>query len=359
MTVWVWSKTADSNNSIDDTVNWREGQSPGSVNGSARAMMAAIAKWRDDMSGNVVTGGTATAYTVTSNQVFTELADGISITVRMHATNGSSATLNVDSLGAKPIANVYGSAMTYGALPSGSIQRFTYDSTDDKWIAHNAREKAVATGVYWPFGGATAPGGWLISNGLTVGNASSNATALAHASAEDLFNFLWTNYADTTAPIFTSAGASSTRGASAAADWAANKAIATINTAGCTFVALDDLGAGDQGRLGDFVTPANGKIIGAEGVALTTDQLPVVTPAGSVSKPTITITNGTLVVRSTSLISGQNGGENITLPSGNAQISTLSAALDSNPTFTGTSFGHGDKHSNMQPGFCGYWIVKL
>lgn len=134
MTVFKWSQTPDSNDDIDGTINFQEGQSPGSLNGSSRAVMAAIAKWRDDMSGNLVTGGTATAYTLTTNQVFTALTDGIFVVCRMSATSGATPTLNVDGLGAKSIATVYGTALPTGALESGSIQTFTYDSTDDKWI---------------------------------------------------------------------------------------------------------------------------------------------------------------------------------------------------------------------------------
>ena len=136
MTLWRWSQTANNNDDIDPSINWQEGQAPRTVNNSARGMMAAIAKWRDDMSGNLVTGGTATAFTIASNQSLTALTDGFSITARMSATSGASPTLNVDSLGAKSIASVYGTALPTGSLTSGSIQRFTYDSTDDKWIVN-------------------------------------------------------------------------------------------------------------------------------------------------------------------------------------------------------------------------------
>lgn len=148
MTMWKWSQTANSNTTADSTINWQEGQSPGSVNGSARAMMAAIAKYRDDMSGNLVTGGTATAYTLTSSQVFSSLTDGISVTCRMSATSGEAPTLNVDSLGAKAIATVYGTAIPTGALLSGGIYTFTYDSTDDKWIVQNRFGDAMSSGSY-------------------------------------------------------------------------------------------------------------------------------------------------------------------------------------------------------------------
>jgi hypothetical protein len=136
MTVFKWSTTAATNDDVDSTINWQEGQSPGSVNGSARAMMAALAKFRDDAAGNLVTAGSSTVYTLTTNQVFTALTDGIAVTARMDETSGAAPTLNVDGLGAKSIASVYGTAIPTGYLLGGGVYTFVYDSTDDKWIVH-------------------------------------------------------------------------------------------------------------------------------------------------------------------------------------------------------------------------------
>ena len=165
MTVYKWSTTASSNDDADSTINWLEGQAPSTINNSARAMMAAIAKWRDDMSGNLVTGGTSSAFTITTNQTFTALTDGISITARMSTANAASATLNVDGLGAKTIAAVYGTAIAANALRSGSIQTFTYDSTDDKWIVLNLQTNGdIPTSSVMLFYSAAAPTGWTGSD---------------------------------------------------------------------------------------------------------------------------------------------------------------------------------------------------
>lgn len=150
MSVFKWSQTPGSNDDIDSTINLQEGQSPGSLNNSARAMMAAIAKWRDDMSGNLVTGGTSTAITVTTNQGFTALTDGISVTVRITTTSGASPTFSPDGLTAKSIASVYGTAIGDGALIAGSVHTLVYDATDDKWIVHNT------PGVVYAFDGSAA-----------------------------------------------------------------------------------------------------------------------------------------------------------------------------------------------------------
>lgn len=70
----------------------------------------------------------------------------------------------------------------------------------------------------------SADTGWVMCNDGTIGNASSNGTARANADTAALFSLLWTNE-DPTFAIFTSAGAASTKGADAATDYAANKAI--------------------------------------------------------------------------------------------------------------------------------------
>ena len=74
MAFWKWSRTASSNATADNTINWAEGMAPSAVNDSARAMMARLAEWRDDISGTIATAGTSTAYTVASNQGFDSLA---------------------------------------------------------------------------------------------------------------------------------------------------------------------------------------------------------------------------------------------------------------------------------------------
>src|SRR3954452_883273 len=98
MSFFKWSKTANNNANADGTINWAEGMAPSAVNDSARAMMAAAAKYRDDISGALTTGGAGTAYTVASNQAFDTLANmnTAMIAFTPHATNGANPTLNVD-----------------------------------------------------------------------------------------------------------------------------------------------------------------------------------------------------------------------------------------------------------------------
>lgn len=134
MTFFTWSQTADDNDDADLSINLRENQAPSTYNNAVRAAMAAAAKYRDDMSGNLVTAGSSTVYTLTTNQVFTSLIDGISVVVRMDETNGATPTLNVDGLGAKAIQSKSGTAIPTAVLVGGGIYKFTYDSSADAWI---------------------------------------------------------------------------------------------------------------------------------------------------------------------------------------------------------------------------------
>lgn len=133
MTFYSWSTTAATNNTADSSINWQEGQAPSTLNNSARAMMAALAKYRIDMAGTITTGGSSTAYTATSNQAYTANGDGHTITVELHTASGASPTLNVDGRGAQAILlGTSGSAPAAGTLISGGIYRLTDNGS--AWI---------------------------------------------------------------------------------------------------------------------------------------------------------------------------------------------------------------------------------
>src|SRR4051812_19152068 len=140
---YLWSRTAASNATADATVNWAEGQAPSSVNDSARAMMASTAAFRDDISGAITTGGSSTAYTVTSYQIFDTLAhlNGQMIAFVPHATNinavGVDMTLSVDSLGAKSIRMQPSVALPSGTLILGTPYVAVYNSSDAVFYLRN------------------------------------------------------------------------------------------------------------------------------------------------------------------------------------------------------------------------------
>lgn len=99
----------------------------------------------------------------------------------------------------------------------------------------------LATGDVKAKYGTGALSGFVRLNGRTIGSATSGATERANADAQALFEYLWT--ADSNLAV------SGGRGASANADWLANKTITLPDARGRVLAALDDMGASAAGRL--------------------------------------------------------------------------------------------------------------
>lgn len=145
---WEWSRTAANNASADPTINFAEGQSPSSVNDSARALMARLADYRDDISGSITTGGTSTAYTITTNQGFDATpVTGQLIAFTPHTTNAASATLTADGGTAFAIQQTPGSAIGAGVLVQGTP--YTAKFTGTVWVLRNVYGNPYAV----PLGG--------------------------------------------------------------------------------------------------------------------------------------------------------------------------------------------------------------
>jgi microcystin-dependent protein len=172
-----WSRTAASNATADSTVNWAEGMAPSAVNDSGRAMMASTAAFRDDIAGAIATGGTSTAYTVTSYQVFDTLAhlNGQIIAFTPHTTNGATVTLNVDTLGAKPLRSAPSVELPAGVLVQGTPYVALYNSSDAAFYLQGffGNPYSVPIGGVLPYTGTTAPNSNFV---LPYGQAISRTT---------------------------------------------------------------------------------------------------------------------------------------------------------------------------------------
>src|SRR5262245_5564480 len=153
---FLWSTTAASNDVADPGINWAEGQAPGSVNGSARAMMAALARLLADLNGTRSTAGASPNYTIASGSLdHTTLSNGIIVCFRASFTNTAPSTLNLNALGAKPI-NVFSTAgessLAAGQIQSGGHYVVQYNSSaasgGGAWILLNpAFDSAEPTGT--------------------------------------------------------------------------------------------------------------------------------------------------------------------------------------------------------------------
>lgn len=108
---------------------------------------------------------------------------------------------------------------------------------------------------------SVADSGWIMADDGTIGSAASAATTRAADDTMALFTLLWTNFPDAVAPV------SGGRGASAAADWAADK---TIQVGTILGRALGVAGAGSG-----LSARSLGAITGAETHQLTVAEMPV------------------------------------------------------------------------------------
>lgn len=132
--LWQWSTTAGLNGNADPTINWQEGMAPSAVNDSARAMMAAVAINIRDTSGQITSGGSTSALTLTTNTGFPSTAslNGQRITFVAGSSNSAGATLNIDGTGAVPIyidgvnGPVPAAKMTAGGVYSVTLASSVY-----------------------------------------------------------------------------------------------------------------------------------------------------------------------------------------------------------------------------------------
>ena len=188
MSFWKWSRTAANNATADGSINWAEGQAPSTVNDSARAMMAAASKYRDDVAGAIATAGSASAYTLASFQVFDTLAhmDGAMIAFTAHAGNGGACTLNVDGLGAKPLRSAPATELLAGMLVAGTPYAATYYNVSGEWILRGLLgAPGIPLGVALPFFASVAP---------TSAFAFPFGQAISRTTYANLFNLIGTSY---------------------------------------------------------------------------------------------------------------------------------------------------------------------
>lgn len=162
---------------------------PSAVNDGVRGLMAAAAKYRDDMAGAIVTAGTSTAYTVFSYQGFDTLAHlgGLAIAFTPHTGNGATVTLNVDGLGAKPLRSAPGVELPAAVLVQGTPYVATYNNTDGAFYLQGfyGNPYGVMIGGLVPFAGSAPP------NSSFVFPYGQNISRTAYAT---LFSIVGTTY---------------------------------------------------------------------------------------------------------------------------------------------------------------------
>jgi microcystin-dependent protein len=197
-----------------------------------------------------------------------------------------------------------------------------------------------ATVMWWS---ASAPSGWLLLEGGTIGNGSSGGTARANADTENLFGYLWDSLTNSEAAV------SGGRGANASADFAANKTITLPN-----FKGRSPLGSG-QGNTaeggGAGTSRTRGAVGGAETHTLTEAQLAAHDHAAFANETESTGSN-TLSGSETATYAGWNGVVNDSryIMQGTNTAATIGLT---------SSAGSGSAHNNMHPWLALNFIIKL
>lgn len=142
---------------------------------------------------------------------------------QMNDTNtGIAAVSNVEESGCSTLRSELASP-TSGA--DGARMVGYYSATNGETTVKNELDSlytlisySITTGIILPTFTMAAPTGWLILNGETIGSTSSGADH-AGLDYQDLFEHLWNNTPDSSCAV------SSGRGASATADFIANKTL--------------------------------------------------------------------------------------------------------------------------------------
>lgn len=209
------------------------------------------------------------------------------------------------------------------------------NTTNWKKIVYAIPELTGVSKKYW---GSSLPSGYVWENGTTIGDASSNATGRANADTFDLFSLLWSSTTDVNLPIFTSAGASSTRGVSATADFNAHKRLSLPDSRGRVSAGKDDMGG---------VTPAGRLTTGGSGISGSS-----LAAAGGFETNTLDVTMIPAHHHTTGYI--QYG---IPTSSGTPINSVRASGLGFEAQTSDT--GDGLAHNNTQPTIVCNWIIKL
>lgn len=155
---------------------------------------------------------------------------------------------------------------------------------------------AAASGMTWGdgmFTGAVVaamrsetltPPGWLVATG-TIGSAASGASRRANADAQPLYEVLWASFSNSIAPV------SGGRGASAAADFAADKTLTIPDMRDLFIVGKGNMGGTSANILADAKDGANSNTLG-----------------GLVGEPTHTMTVNEMVPHTHAINAGANAG---------------------------------------------------
>ena len=304
-----------------------------------RGLQAATAKYRDDISGAIVTAGTSTAYSVSSFQVFDALAhlNRQMIAFTPHTTNGATVTLNVNLLGARPLRSAPNVELPAGVIIQGTPYTATYNNADGAFylqgIFGNPYNTPIGAGM--DFWGPAAPNS---SFAFPFGQAVSRTTYSA------LFAIVGTTYGN---------GDGST----------------TFNLPdkrGRVSVGLDTMGGVAVGRVTLGGSGINGATIGATGggetYTMLRSDLPNIAPTFTGAAGTVSVMSANNLLGDGSLIGGVSGASGPAVAPIGGSLATRSSGGTFTPTGNVQSLNGGvtqTAQDNMQPSIVCNYIIRI
>lgn len=302
--------------------------------------------------------------------MFNELMYQLSNGLRQYQTTGFPDFIEPSDNDGSPFPYAKNAYVTYddGTGPAVYYSLVTAnvaDPTDATKWSRLLAPQAVPTGTIWEFDGTTLPATWIWPDGKTVGNVSSGANYTG-AAYQAIFLQIWADFPNAVRPILDSSGAASTRGASAAADWTANKRLPVADKRGCVTAACDNLGGTGAGRLTNAVAGGvDGTVLGNRG-GLQSCSLTGAQNGAHTHAP------GTLVTDSAGAHTHnvQYGGASTTTTYFGPPSKGVDGAPSNYPTTSNgahthvisgatASSGTGDAHNNVQPTYVTNFILKL
>lgn len=180
--------------------------------------------------------GSSDAIAAAYTPAITALVDGQFCFVRAIAENATTTpTFAPNGLPQHTITKFGGSPLTVGDIPGNFYELcLRFNLANLRWELLNPAP-SVANGVITPTGavvdyiGATAPNGYILAIGASIGDALSAATERANADTADLFVLIWNsaNVVSGEGQVQDSSGNNVARGISAVADFAAHRRILT------------------------------------------------------------------------------------------------------------------------------------
>ncbi len=222
-------------------------------------------------------------------------------------------------------------------IDDGFPEDYDIKSGEMNWILNQVTTARIQVGEQRIFSGAKSAididAGFLPLFGESLCKSNTGAT-YADDRYQDLYIFCWESYSDSICPV---AGG---RGASALADWTAQKFLTLPNRTGTTCVGYSPVTSSA------FNVPV-GTIVGSETVTLNENELPVITPTAT-STPHDHLFN----------ISQPGGGSQDAADEATGRIVTQDNTFMTTVQITVAPFGGGLPHNNIQPSAIVNFMIK-